>query len=149
MESKLKSFEVDEVKYIHVMGEPRYLEDCFYNFEADEEGNVPILNENKLLDFKIDVHSGHIVDWKNGNVARVHYKVCDQCNYLLLNENGDVLFSLNENGLWYVPEFLDFEKESYGDYLIMNIDNKGFIQEFNKDTMRNSLIEFKEKYVDD
>lgn len=130
--------DINLIKFIHIVGEPRYLEDAYFNNEVDEEGRNPLL-KNGLLDFTIDLENGAILNWKKGNVLQTHYKVCDQCNYLLLDKNHDCLINLNENNFWYVPEFLDFTKDSYGDYLILDIDENGKIIDFNLNKMKDEI----------
>lgn len=132
---------IDQIQYVQIVGKPLFLGNCWYNGESDEEGNIPILNKNKVLDFKIDVGTGKIVNWIDGDVAKIHYKVRDACDYLLLDKNGNQLISLNEYDQFYVPDFLDFHK-GYGDYLIMTINPNGFIEEFDHDKMKKQLIEF-------
>lgn len=70
----------------------------------------------------IDVDEGRIVDWPQGTTASVHYKVCDDGFYYLLDQTGDLVESSN----CYVPSCLGSE----GDYIIMNIDENGHIEDF-------------------
>jgi len=57
----------------------------------------------------------------------VHYKICDDGTYQLADTNGNI--HLTKDG--YVPNILDVERDSYGDYIILNIDEKGKIANWN------------------
>lgn len=72
----------------------------------------------------IDVETGIIINWKKGVTASVHYKVCDDC--IITYKNGDEVLCNNDD-YWYVPPFLSPKEEGYGDYIIMDIDDNGQI----------------------
>ena len=76
-----------------------------------------------------DRETGVILNWKIGTVADVHFKVCDDGKYHLLDENDNIVSSIIDD---YVPKILDIHGESYGDYIIMKIDENGFIEKWNK-----------------
>ncbi len=71
----------------------------------------------------IDVEEGRIVDWPKGTTARVHYKICDDGTYTLLDADKNEIISVDS----YVPDCIG----EYGDYLIMDIDEEGMIADFN------------------
>ena len=71
----------------------------------------------------IDVEKGCIVDWPKGTTASVHYKICDDGIYALLDPLKNVIVSVDS----YVPDCIG----EYGDYIVMNIDEDGNIENFN------------------
>ena len=70
----------------------------------------------------IDVETGKIINWVEGTTARVHYKVCDEGIYRLLDADKNIIVEVES----YVPSFLGED----GDYIIMNIDEHGVIKNF-------------------
>ena len=73
----------------------------------------------------IDAKTGIIKDWPSGVTAKVHYKVCDDCE-IDLYKDGE--YVCNNDGFYYCPDFLCPDDEGYGDYIIMTIDGNGQIQ---------------------
>jgi len=78
----------------------------------------------------IDIDSGIITNWKQGVKAEVHYKVCDEGSYYLQDAEGNTILSIEQD---YVPKIMCPNKNSYGDYIIMNIDENGQIANWNSD----------------
>jgi hypothetical protein len=69
----------------------------------------------------IENETGIIQNWEKGIFAKLHYKVCDQCTIALdAPEN-----TIQESD--YVPSWLSIEDNGYGDYIIINIDGDGKI----------------------
>ena len=67
---------------------------------------------------------------KIGKIASIHFKVADGCSYKLLDTSGGVLKSQDDG---YVPKTLCPTENGYGDYIIMNIDEKGQIEKWRFD----------------
>lgn len=119
------------VKYLLAQIQPRYWEDADVNGnEDDEDGtNIPLKNGN-LWEITIEIESGKILNWPANTTASVHYKVCDQGNYYLLDKEFNILFSREDN---YVPDVLAPCGQGYGDYVILDIDENGIISNWNND----------------
>lgn len=77
----------------------------------------------------IDLRTGHIVDWPKGVTADIHYKVCDDGTYSLLDVDRKFVTKKS----WYVPKMLSPKENGYGDYIIMDIDGDGKIADFKAD----------------
>ena len=75
----------------------------------------------------IDVSNGWIVNWRKGTTADVHYKVCDEGVYCLLNNNKQQIIRIES----YVPALLDPYGNGYGDYIIFSVDADGYIKDWN------------------
>ena len=114
-----------EVKYLQVKACVRYWEDTEVNGESDTENgeNIPCKAGNLWMPL-IDIEEGKITNWKQGVKADVHYKVCDCCGWDLLDENREIVLSEDDG---YVPNTLCPKESGYGDYIIMDIDEDGFI----------------------
>lgn len=107
------------VKYLKVSARPRYWEDAEVNGVEDTDGDlIPFKNIDRWGP-TIDLDEGKIVKWPKGTTASIHYKVCDDGSYNLVDENHNtVLYMMNE----YVPSII-----GDGDYIIMDIDENGYI----------------------
>jgi hypothetical protein len=117
--------EVD-VKYCQLNVQPRYWEDATVNGVEDTDGTLlPCKSENMWKPL-IDIDAGVIVNWEIGKTAKIHFKVCDEGSYYLLDEQNNVVLSIEED---YVPNKLI--PGEYGDYIIMDIDENGKIDKWN------------------
>jgi hypothetical protein len=116
MKLKLKVEKEFDVKYLLARVGARYWEDSTLNGEPDEQGNMPC-REGDYWSPLIDIERGIIMNWPVGNTADIHYKVCDDGIYHLLDENKVVIKSIEG----YVPDIMCPEGEGYGDYVIMKI----------------------------
>lgn len=129
---------MEKVKYIRLVLPVRYDEEDMPNYMPFRNGNV--------FDITYDIKSGDIVDfmkdaidfkgiisWNNledrvsANMLEDHYifmlddmKVADKGKYYLLDENLNILYSLEEE---YVPDSHSVHGE-YGDYINLHIDLK-------------------------
>jgi hypothetical protein len=74
----------------------------------------------------IDLNSGVVVDWPSGVEADIHFKVCDDGLYYLLDENK--LAIAERDG--YVPDGLCHGDIGYGDYIIFKIAGDGKIEDY-------------------
>lgn len=87
----------------------------------------------------IDIDEGKIVNWKQGVTAHIHYKVCDDGIYEVIEANGNVL-AAHEG---YVPDIMCPAGQGYGDYIIMNVDENGIIKGWKKELISH-LVEQQE-----
>lgn len=111
---------------------PRYWEDSEINGVEDDAENpkMPLIEEHigeKAWHIIINLDNGQIGNWPKDTTASIHYKSCDD-NYIdiLDDQLGIVKYYTG-----YVPNFLCPKENGYGDYVIMDIDENGFIQGFN------------------
>lgn len=118
-----------EVTKIVIDAGVRYWEDADVNGIKDEDGTLIPCRENDRWKPIIDIETGKVLNWEIGKTADIHYKVCDDGVYSLISEKHGIVFQ--KDG--YVPIFLDLTGESYGDYLIMKIDENGMIKNWDKE----------------
>lgn len=137
MEITFKKDVTENVKYLQVDAGVRYWENAEVNGVDDEDGNLIPLKDGERWRFKIDIDTGQIMNWPNGVSASVHYKVCDDGVYKLLNENEEVVFS--KSG--YVPDILCPKDEGFGDYIIMDINKEGIIDLWTREQVQYLLQE--------
>ena len=116
-------------KYIEVVASVRYWEDAIINGEPDESGDMtPCCNKDGAWNPIISIENGVIVLWPNGVTANIHFKVCDEGEYYLLNENMERIYKWD---YYYVPEdVLAIGESGYGDYIIMEIGGDGKIKDW-------------------
>lgn len=116
-----------DVKYLYAELGVRYWDDGIVNGIEDDEGQLIPLRKGDYWCLNIDVDGGFIVNWPKGTVADVHYKVCDDGLYILRNEYNKKLFEVEE---CYVPSILSPGGDGFGDYVIMSIDETGYIDDW-------------------
>ena len=140
MKVKVRIEKEIELKTMVVKAAPRYWEDSVIDGKDDTERGlyVPCKNGN-IWNPHIDIDSGIITNWDNGVNANIHYKVCDECGYELLDNDGNVIISFEDG---YVPKTLCPKENGYGDYIIMDIDENGKIEnwKFRKEDFENKGI---------
>ena len=131
MKVKIKKLVEVDVKTLVVKAEVRYWEDSEINgVEDTEEGNNIPCKNGDIWSPEIDIETGIINNWEQGKTANIHYKVCDLCGFELKDENGNIVHK-EEDG--YVPKTLYPKKNGYGDYIIMDIDSEGKINNWKFD----------------
>jgi hypothetical protein len=124
MKITLKTEKDFEIKTLRVVAEVRYWEDATLNGKDDEEGNMPCRKDIHWCP-DIDIETGKILNWVTGNVAKLHYKVCDRCHWVVLDKNNEIVLQSIDD---YVPKTLCPDGNGYGDYIKMTINSEGYIQ---------------------
>jgi len=119
-----------EAAFIEVEAGVRYWEDAIVNGVEDEDGSRIPCRVKDLWCPTIELATGRILGWPEGTEADIHYKVCDEGRYWLLNSDGG---RINEYRGSYVPDdFLCHGDNGYGDYIIMVVNGEGLIQDYSK-----------------
>lgn len=136
-----------EAKFLKVDAGVRYWNDAKVNgvedTDVEETGNAPTIpcaeyigEQNRVLrenDWRwrpiIDIDEGKIVNWKQGVTARIHYKVCDDGIYEVIEANGNVVAAYEG----YVPNIMCPAGKGFGDFIIMNVDENGIIEGWKKE----------------
>lgn len=127
------------VKYLKARCGVRYWEDATVDGTEDADGSLIPCREGTAADNDrlgggnwlpvIDLDEGRILDWPEGTTADVHYKVCDDGDYWLLDAARNEVKHIEG----YVPAIMCPEGEGYGDYVIMKIDGAGRIANWKAD----------------
>lgn len=113
-------------KYIEVDAGVEYWEDAIVNGVEDADGSRIPFRDSGRWKLVIDLDEGRVVGWPRGVVADVHYKVCDDGEYHLLDANRLRIGTWED---YYVPDaFLCHGEKGCGDYIIMHIDSDGLIE---------------------
>lgn len=126
MKAKIKVIREFDIKTLEVQAHVRYWEDGEVDGVEDTEGKLIPCREGDLWKPVIDIETGQITNWQQGKVAKVHYKVCDAGTYILKDDNGVQVLSVDG----YVPSCLSPNDSGYGDYIILEIDENGLIDNF-------------------
>ena len=108
----------------------RYWENSIINgVEDTEEGdNIPCKNGDNWCPI-INIDTGIIENWEKGKTASVHYKVVDECSFVIKDDKDELIYKQDND---YVPNVLCPKDKGYGDYIIMDISEDGVIQKWNK-----------------
>ena len=114
-----------EPMWLQVDAEVRYWEDATVNGDEDTEGDlIPLKQGNRWVPV-IRLADGFIAGWPQGVSADIHYKVCDQGEYFLINA---ALQRISKYRSYYVPDMLSVGDDGYGDYIILKVNGDGFIE---------------------
>lgn len=123
-----KKIEV-EITALKVFAGVRYWEDATVGGVEDTEGDlIPCRNGDMWCPI-IDVDNGRIINWI-GQDAEIHYKVCDAGTYQLVDKDGNIHLEIDN---YYVPSCMCPGGDGYGDYIIMNVDDLGNIENWDTD----------------
>lgn len=143
MKAKIKVTKEVDVRFLKVDAGVRYWEDGEVNGKSDidlmetggigqpfmpfatkvkDEPEKHICSDHYRWQPVIDIENGCIVGWPKGTTAEVHYKVCDEGKYALLDADKNVIVEVES----YVPDCIGED----GDYIVMSIDEDGKIANF-------------------
>lgn len=127
-----------DIKFLKVDAGVRYWEDAEINGKSDDEAEEPAYRSEdekpsmpcaewngRMWRWRpvIDIDSGKIMNWERGVTANVYFKVCDDFEAEITDEQGNVVSEYSD----YVPRCMCPKENGYGDYIIMNIDKNGYI----------------------
>ena len=154
MKIKRKMIVEQDIRYLRATMGVRYWDDCDYSedngqtwnqgFKDNDEDSEYIkkltpcvvrkdigYGESDYLELIIDLEEGKVLNWKNGFCLKTSYKVCDDAEYVFLDENmNEVVNITKEYNQYYVPAFLSGECSRNDDYLNINIYGTGHIEHF-------------------
>jgi hypothetical protein len=119
----LRTHQVDAA-YIEVRARVRYWEDATVNGVDDDGSRIPFRDGDAWCPV-IRLADGVVMDWPQGMTAQIHYKVCDQGEYWLLDANRKQVAKWHGD---YVPDdYLCHGDDGYGDYIIFSVGAEGAI----------------------
>lgn len=118
MKAKVKIEKEVELKTVIIEFPPRYIGD---SDDDDFSPGTPMLQDG-IWKASVDIDTGKIEGWPPGQSSEFFCKVCDKGTYTLIDDNGGVVASIDEN---YVPNNLI--PGEYGDYISMKINDEGVI----------------------
>ena len=143
MQVKVKREVVMDATTILVNAYVRYWDDGRINGERDDEKcpTMPCVVKSDR-DYRwmpiIDIETGQIRNWREGMTAEIYYKVCDEFECRIIDEKGGERCLIKDYE-GYVPEFMRPKDRGYGDYIIMDIDENGYIQDWDKEEVLNFI----------
>ena len=114
-----------EVEYLQSILKIRDWSVSTVNGKKDKQKQMPCREQSDYWKPLIELKTGQILNWEKGVTASTRYKVSDSGVYRLLDKDKNVV--AEREG--YVPRLLAPEDKSFaGDYVMMNIDENGFIK---------------------
>jgi len=115
-----------QVTYLRAKCGVRYWEDASVDGVEDTDGTLIPCREGDYWCPLINLETGKIENWRQGVTADIHYKVCDDGVYTLLDANHVEVTRIAD----YVPSIMSPKDAGYGDYVIMDVDADGVIQKW-------------------
>lgn len=107
------------------------------NYDGSEENTETVKsllpctftkNDEFHWQIMIDIDNGKVLDWPKDLCLRTGFKICDDGEYVFTDENDKEIVNITkEYDQRYVPDFLSLEDEGYGDYIYININGDGSI----------------------
>ena len=118
-----------EVTHLYVNAGVRYWEDTNVNGFDDDDGALIPCKVGSRWKPQIEIETGKIINWTKGTYASIQYKVCDEGIYEFTNSLNETVFKISH---CYVPKLMSPKDEGYGDYIIMEVDENGVIEGWDK-----------------
>lgn len=137
MKAQVKVTKEVNVSLLCVSAGVRHWEDATVNGVEDTDGCLIPFRNGDRWEPLIAVDAGVILNWPQGITAEIHYKICDDGKYKLLDELGNDIYTWDG----YVPGFMYPGGDGYGDYIIMTIRPDGKIENWVTDRIKDELDE--------
>lgn len=116
---------MENAKYIEINASVRNPSSSILNGSEDEDGKMPLIRF-QMWNPVIELETGKILNWPEGNTAEINYKVCDSGEYWLLDEQKNRI--LKWKGYYVPDDILCTKRNGYGDYIIFDIQEDGTIK---------------------
>jgi len=109
------------IKTLILQVEPRHIGD------SEDDDISPLFPglAGGILTLEIDIETGVIKNWPDGQEHSAYMKVCDTGSYYLNDSDGHTVAQIEEN---YVPNLLI--PGDYGDYINLKVDGSGKIDKW-------------------
>ena len=146
MKVKVKREVVMDATTIFVNSYVRYWEDADVNGQPDNADfpKMPCAVKSDSGSYywqpTIDIETGQILNWQQGVTANVHYKVCGEFACKVAERRAGITILIKDYE-GYVPNFMCPKEEPDGDYIVMDIDENGYI----KDWCSANVVKFVER----
>ena len=125
MKIKINKPTIADVKYLKAVIEGVDHRDWELNYnELETMEQHPFHTNKRNIEFSVELETGKVLGWAEGNRMETWDKVRDQGVYSLCDADFNEVVSYDG----YVPNMLDRRGDGYGDYLQFVIDEKGYIQ---------------------
>lgn len=120
----MKRLTLPAAAFIEVDAGVRYWEDASLNGVDDLDGKIPCRQGDRWRPV-IELATGRILNWSIGLEAKIHYKLCDDGEYWLLD--GELTRVAKWSGGYVPDDILCVNTNGYGDYIIFNVSDEGLI----------------------
>ncbi len=126
---------LDDIDFYESKGQGTPVIPCAEQIK-DEPDNC-IYSDHWVWSPIIDVETGQITNWDKQVDAYIHYKVCDKFECIFQDDKGLIIKMYDG----YVPPFMYPKREGYGDYIILDVDECGYIQHWDKELVYKFLTD--------
>lgn len=116
---------MENAKYIEINASVRNPSSSIFNGSEDEDAKMPLIRF-QMWNPVIELETGKILNWPEGNTAEINYKVCDSGEYWLLDEQKNRI--LKWKGYYVPDDILCTKRNGYGDYIIFDIQEDGTVK---------------------
>lgn len=124
MKVKVLKPSIVDVKYLKVRIDNIDIRDWELNYNPIESMEQhPFYSNKKSIEFAIELETGKVLNWCQGNRLETWDKVVDEGVYTLCDSDFNEVVGYDG----YVPKMLDRRGDGYGDYLQFIIDENGYI----------------------
>lgn len=121
--------------YIEFLVPVRHPEDATVNGQEDKDGTLMPLNEG-WWQAQIELKTGIVKGWPEGQTASIYYKVCDSGEYWLTDHHGSRFYKWKDH---YVPDaILCVGETGFGDYVGFDINEEGIIEGWEEPLLKES-----------
>jgi len=127
---------IDSAEFITYNGKDCNFKDNIFPYSKKTEST----DYDALINFTIDIDTGKVLNWKEGDTACIYNKPVDSGIYTFMDENKKNVLKISD----YVIDGLDIEDEGFGDYIILRILPDGTINNWNKDKVLKAYNKYKE-----
>lgn len=141
-----KDFEDDEKSDEYVRSQLPCMKTVTY-IHRSLWGNKETVEERQDWCPVIDVNEGKVLDWPENFVLVTHFKVCDQGVYVYSNYDETQQLVSTDFDEYYVPGWLCDWENGYGDYMYIQINGDGTIE--NWDKLKKKFFNYVDDYLDD
>ena len=104
----------------------------------------PEEDPNYKVRLEIDVENGKLLNHDFGHTIKIYNKAVDEGTYTLYDTETHEAKTIQD----YVIPGLDIDENGFGDYVILTIDENGFIKDWDKDKILSNFVKVKRKTLE-
>ena len=118
----------EDAKYLQVSVYISYWGDAIVDGVVDKKGLLIPCRINNIWYPRINITTGHIVNWKQGHTANICYKIYDGGRYVLIDKEYNEIATYTSSR---VPYCLHPKHKEHDAFIIMYVTTYGIIVDWN------------------